>query len=58
MLFYIALNTRKIICIFTDAPKRFWSGIATQTTVNVLQKPEKDQINELLTLGGGSFKKG
>lgn len=45
-----------IVCIFTDASIKFWSGVVTQTMENQLALPFGEQKHEPLAFLGAEFK--
>jgi len=46
----------KVICVFTDASERYWSGVVTQCCADVLKKPSNRQQHEPLAFLGAEFK--
>ena len=46
----------KVICVYTDASKYFWSGIVTQVSAAHMRLPREKQEHEPLAFLGGAFK--
>lgn len=46
----------KVICVFTDASQRYWSGVVTQTDPSQLALPVEKQAHEPLAFLGSAFK--
>ena len=47
----------KVLCVFTDASDRFWSGVVTQVSEDQLALPFEQQSHEPLAFLGAAFKK-
>ena len=48
-------NSSKILCFFTDASDKHWSGVLTQIPPSDLDKPFAEQNHEPLAFVSGSF---
>lgn len=46
----------RVLCVYTDASDRFWSGIVTQTDVESLKLPIEEHQHEPVALLGAEFK--
>ena len=49
-------DPEKVVCVYTDASERYWSGVVTQTTPEQLSLPVEQQGHEPLAFLGSAFK--
>jgi len=49
-------DPEKVICVFTDASERYWSGVVTQCAESEVKKPSGEQKHEPLAFLGAEFK--